>query len=610
MRLPALVAAAVCATVSVANTRTAHAQPASVGGFALNQLEPAPAGDALFGVPSPWVGGHLVPRAMVMFDYAHEPLRVLSGDTVIISAQGFLRLDASLALWDRLLVSIDVPAAVLQSGEDPGLPGLDFHVPSSAELGDVRAGLRGRLFGDYRDPFQLGVGGYLFLPTAPADSYAGEGAVRGAFHALLGGRAGSSVGFVWSATAGVMLRASDNPSAFTFGGGAALTLGGDLFQIGPEVYGSTPFDGSPLSVEGVTAESGGSTNLEVLLGAKLRVLGGVVAGVAGGPGLAEAVGTPSFRAIGMVGWSPVPDKSAPPPPKKAAAALSDKDGDGVLDDKDACPRESGEISADPARDGCPPLDRDKDEILDVEDACPAFPGLRSGDATKHGCPKDSDEDGLHDGIDACPQVKGPSNSNPKKSGCPKDSDEDGVPDTADACPAVKGPASTDQRRNGCPEDPDGDGVKYPDDACPNEKGAADRDPKQNGCPKLVRVTDTEILIKTQVQFRTYGKSKGETVAPVSEALMGEIRDVLTQHPDILKIEVQGHSDDSGEPEFNLQLSQERADAVRQWLVDAGIPAAKLVAKGYGHTIPAADNRIRDGRQKNRRVQFIILERKK
>jgi outer membrane protein OmpA-like peptidoglycan-associated protein len=97
---------------------------------------------------------------------------------------------------------------------------------------------------------------------------------------------------------------------------------------------------------------------------------------------------------------------------------------------------------------------------------------------------------------------------------------------------------------------------------------------------------------------------------VSEDLMKEIRDVITQHPEITKIEVQGHTDDSGRDDYNLSLSQERAEMVRKWLVDAGIPGEKLVAKGYGYTKPVADNRIRQGRQANRRVVFVILERKK
>ena len=124
-----------------------------VEGFALDQLEPTPAGDAFFGVPSAGVGGHLVPRAMVMFDYAHRPLRFRTdagGETPIVASQGILRLDASFALWDRTEFSVDVPFAIVQSGQDPKIPGVDYHPPTTAAVGDLRLGLRARLVGGDR----------------------------------------------------------------------------------------------------------------------------------------------------------------------------------------------------------------------------------------------------------------------------------------------------------------------------------------------------------------------------------------------------------------------------------------------------------------------------
>ena len=581
-----------------------------VDGFALNQFEPAPAGDAFFGVPSAGVGGHLVPRAMVMFDYAHRPLRFSSaaGETPIVASQGFLRVDASLALWDRLQLSVDMPFAIVQSGQDPNITGVDFHPPTSAAVGDLRFGLRGRIAGGDRDPIQLGVGSYLFVPTGSTDKYDGEGAARGTFQALLGGRVGSSVGFVWSAAGGVELRGGTRPHQLVFGGGAGLMLGGDLLQIGPEIYGATDLGGEPLTAGTTGIKATSQTHLELLGGAKLRVLGGLVFGAAAGPGLSSAAGTPVFRAVGTIGWAPAAAVEKP----AAAAVVRDRDDDGIKDDIDACPDEKGELQSDPAKDGCPPADRDKDGVLDVDDACPTLEGLRNVDATKNGCPKDSDDDGVFDPVDVCPEEKGVASEDPKKNGCPGDRDADGVIDALDACPDTPGPKSADAKSSGCPEDPDGDGIKLANDACPNEKGTADPDPKQNGCPKFVRVDleKDEIVTRTQIQFKINGRRRSETISRVSEDLMNEIRDVITQHPEITKIEVQGHTDDSGRDDYNLALSQDRADAVRQWLVDAGIPSDKLVSKGYGYLKPTADNRIRQGRQANRRVVFVILERKK
>src|SRR6185503_14970202 len=163
------------------------------------------------------------------------------------------------------------------------------------------------------------------------DAYAGEGAVRGDFHLLLGGRAGSAdIGFLWSATGGVMLRGSGNPHTFRFGGGAAVTLARDRINVGPEVYGATQLGGSPLEVPGTGIKASSSTNLEILGGAKLRVSRGLFIGVAAGPGPVNAIGTPVLRAVFTVGWAPPPE--APPPVKPVV--IGDKDGDGIRDDID------------------------------------------------------------------------------------------------------------------------------------------------------------------------------------------------------------------------------------------------------------------------------------
>jgi outer membrane protein OmpA-like peptidoglycan-associated protein len=576
-------------------------------GFALDHFDPSVPVDAFFGVPSPAVGGHLVPRATVTFDYAQHPFvfdKSASTSVPVVSAQAYLRLAASLALWDRLLVSVDAPAAVVNKGEDPMLATVNFHPPSKPAIGDLRIGLRGRIWGDFRAPFQIGAGAYLYAPTGSPDAWTGEGKVRGNFHLLLGGRAGGgSVGFVWSATGGVTVRAGESALA-TFGGGAGLVIGEDRVQIGPEMYGVAPFSGATTTVPNskVTVSTGAA--IEVLGGIKVRIVEGLFIGAAAGSGPLAAVGSAPFRFVGTLGWAPLPAAA-----RTGTPTVGDRDGDGIRDDVDACPDEPGVLQADPAKDGCPLPDKDKDGILDSDDACPNVPGVRSADPTKNGCPADSDEDGVPDDVDACPKVAGVKSSDPKKNGCPADRDGDGIPDNVDACPDVPGVASSDPKQNGCSDDPDGDGIKGTADACPHEKGPPDPDPKQNGCPKYVRVENGEIAINTQIQFQTYGKHKSETVSPVSEELMKEIRDAIMTHPEIVKVEVQGHTDDSGSEDFNQRLSQERADAVRQWLIEAGVPADKLVAKGYGYWKPLSDNRVKAGRTKNRRVQFVILEKR-
>ncbi len=600
--------AALLAAITL-STLTAPAVAQDEGGFALNQFQPAPAGDTFFSVPSPYTAGHLAPATYLMFDYAHRPIRRQVGDDDIsvVSALGFLRLDASLALWDRLLVSLDLPLGLVANSEEQNLAGTSFTELQAPKFGDIRIGARVRALSKNAGPFQLGFGSYLYIPSGVEEQYTGDGAVRGAFHALAGGRVGKSVGFLYTARAGVELRGSDSPHVFTYGAALGLVFVDDMIQVGPEFYGVTALTSDPIALSStpiVTAPTG--SNAELLVGAKLRVLGGLTFGVGAGPGVGSIVGTPLFRFVGMVGWTPMPG-----PHRKADGGKTgptDRDNDGINDDIDACPDKPGEPNPDPTKDGCPPADRDADGILDVDDACPKTPGLRNVDVTKNGCPKDTDGDGYHDKIDGCPKVPGEGNDDPAKNGCPPEPEGDGVVGTDDACPTAKGDPHDDPTKNGCPPDPDGDGIRWSADACPNEKGEADDDPAKNGCPRFVRVTKREIVISQRIEFETYGDELEEAVTPNSVAVLREVAAAIKQHPEFLLIEVQGHTDDSGTEEFNLDLSLRRAKTVRKWLISrGGINKKRLVAKGYGYNKPIADNRVKTGRQANRRVQFVVIK---
>jgi OOP family OmpA-OmpF porin len=252
----------------------------------------------------------------------------------------------------------------------------------------------------------------------------------------------------------------------------------------------------------------------------------------------------------------------------------------------------------------PVLDRDGDGILDNVDACPDEKGVASEDPKKHGCPiRDRDKDGIVDDVDACPDEPGVASDDPKKNGCPPDRDGDGIIDAKDACPDLKGVADPDPAKNGCPPDTDGDGFRDDQDACPNEKGVADPDPKKNGCP-TVHVTETEVVILEQVQFDT----NKATIKKVSDKLLDQVAKVFKDHPELTRIEVQGHTDNTGNARANKVLSQNRANAVKKALEKRGIEQKRLTAVGYGQDVPIADNKTAEGKQQNRRVQFKIVER--
>lgn len=574
------------------------AQPALAQGVAwgaLDRFEPAPSGDAMFGVPSPWVGGHLVPRATGIFDFAYKPLSIQNGDKreSIVSHMGILHLNASFALWDRLLISADMPFVLFQGGDSPVVNGTTFRSPSVPQVGDLRLGARVRLYGDYWDPFQIGVGGYVWMPTAPSKSYAGDGAVRGQPQLLFGGR---FTHFVWSLSAGTTLRASAHPHSFDAGAGAAVVLGEEVFQAGPEVTLSVPFkEDQSFSTDNTTITAATGPAVDLLIGAKVRPVRSLVIGAGAGPGLTQAYGTPVLRAVGTIGYEPLP-------PRK-----NDRDGDGIVDKEDACPDVRGVKSDDPKKNGCPP-DRDGDGIIDVEDACPDVKGVRSEDPKKNGCPPDRDGDGVPDGEDACPDVPGVRSADPAKNGCPGDRDNDGILDAEDACPDVPGVKNADPRKNGCPLDTDEDGIPDAKDACPKEKGLPDPDPRKNGCPP-VHVTDTEIVIRKQVRFRFNKSSMNDTTDPVTDDLLTEVRDTIDKHPEITLIEIQGHADEVGDDEYNMRLSERRAQSVRNWLVTRGIAANKLTTRGFGSKVPIEAGSSEAARQANRRVQFVIKEKK-
>jgi len=258
----------------------------------------------------------------------------------------------------------------------------------------------------------------------------------------------------------------------------------------------------------------------------------------------------------------------------------DTDKDGIPDNKDACP----EVAGLKEFNGCP--DTDGDGIADKDDACPQVKGPKEF----NGCP-DTDGDGIPDKDDACPEVAGPKEFN----GCP-DTDGDGIADKDDKCPDVAGPAEN----GGCPwPDTDGDGVLDKDDLCPEVAGPA----SNKGCPEPDEKEQKQLNQYAKTILFDIGKA---TIKFQSAEVLNQIINVLKKYPNS-RFRIEGHTDSTGKKAKNMILSQNRADAVKVYLIQGGIDAGRLESQGFGPEKPIASNKNKKGRELNRRVEINLIK---
>jgi OmpA-OmpF porin, OOP family len=117
-------------------------------------------------------------------------------------------------------------------------------------------------------------------------------------------------------------------------------------------------------------------------------------------------------------------------------------------------------------------------------------------------------------------------------------------------------------------------------------------------PKIEKIEITD-----KIQFEI-GKAK---LKKVSFKILDQVVKVMTERPGVKKVQIEGHTDATGDPQRNRGLSQRRAEAVMDYLVKKGIAPARLVAKGFGPDKPVAPNETEVGREANRRVEFTIIE---
>ena len=309
-------------------------------------------------------------------------------------------------------------------------------------------------------------------------------------------------------------------------------------------------------------------------------------------------------------WLPDTPKGAPRPRANyvtLSAGLTfalgakgrDTDGDGVPDSRDKCPDTPRGATVD-AR-GCP-IDTDGDAIFDGLDKCPETPkGCTVG---KTGCQSDEDGDFVCDGLDQCADT--PKGATVDAKGCPSDADGDGILDGIDQCAnSIKG-CTIDAK--GCTSDSDGDGVCDGLDKCPGTPATLKVD--ETGCVFGLVERENEMMDTGRIRLMNIPFDSDKAgLKPEALQTLDVVGAVLMQWPH-LKIEVGGHTDNSGGATLNKKLSFLRAESVLSYLTGryVALDGARFTVKGYGKDKPLVPNISAENKAQNRRVEFVVLNR--
>jgi outer membrane protein OmpA-like peptidoglycan-associated protein len=476
----------------------------------------------------------------------------------LISHQASVYGSVGTEIIGRFGFAVTFPLTVVNVSNDPGAPVTQGVDVNNVAAGDVRLDARGLFYKSDSGGFRLGGSLSLFVPTGDVFSFAGDNGSHSLVQAMAEQRLGP---FVLAENLGAHFRPYHQVGDLRLRHEAVASVGlflplrDDQWRVGAEVHGST----------GLTSEGGKSTvfrrrNTPLEWLAEVRhAFGGEKrpwwAALGGGTVLLDGYSAPDVRALLRLGYQFGISDTRPPSPRarfiapqdRVAELEPDADGDGFPDSVDACPTVAEDHKEPKPNDGCPaPSDRDGDGIPDNEDKCPDVPEDRDGIDDADGCPED-------------------------------DFDQDGVPDVKDDCPREPGKPS-------------------------GKKGA-------NGCPEFIRKIEgsNEIQILKKIEFDT-GKA---SIKAVSFPILEEVISLLRVNPGIKKVSVEGHTDNRGAYQMNKDLSAARAESVVKYLVDKGkIEPERLSSAGFGPDRPLdgpASNNTAEGRARNRRVEFHIVE---
>jgi outer membrane protein OmpA-like peptidoglycan-associated protein len=485
------------------------------------------------------------PAAAALFEQNNPEAGAPVGDQFI----GYF--DAGVEIIDRVGFQVSFPFIFAQSHNSTNDPSQGINDAASTNTVapmDLRLDLRVIAFRTEDRAFKLGLSTAVWLPTGNEFSFAGDKSTAGGF--FVAGEYDFKKFFLLANT-GIQFRPAADLNDFIlqhewrWAFGGFIPLRDGRIRLGAQIFGST-------GIGRDTTFKGDNTPLEWMVEGRMGLGDKQQAYVGAGAGTRLTAGyAPDLRVVGVIGtWFRIFDVEPRSPGKRYKADRyanhgADTDKDGIPDDIDLCP-------TDP-EDGKPP---------NTDDGCPALP----------------------------------------------DRDGDGIPDVSDKCPDQPEDFDKIDDLDGCPEDDaDKDGIADATDACPKEPGEASPEPAKNGCPQFIRriTGSSEIQVLKQIEFE-FGSAR---IRPDSNKIVDEVVRLMKVNPEIKHLAIEGHTDNVGSDAVNERLSNDRANSVMRYLIDKGVEAGRLSAKGFGPQRPLADNGTAEGRQKNRRVEFHIRNQK-
>jgi outer membrane protein OmpA-like peptidoglycan-associated protein len=517
-----------------------------------------------------------------LVSYASQPLvlRTSQNDAAAVDSRTTLELGGAYAVG-RFEFGARMPLH-LQSGDALPTPeqrrdmfGIE---PGDTARGDLA--LHGKVQLGATGGVAYGAGVAVTAPTATGGQFAGNAKPTARAQLLLSIVRGPLTTIL---NAGGVLREQAEvgntiqKSGGVFGAGMSLRVRDKLWLAG-EVYGELVpggKTGQPAPGAAMGAAELGKP-IEGLFGLRFQLARTTNLGLAIGRGLTSDMGSPALRGVLALSLTPSAEPLKPLRPARPPEPPKDTDGDGIPDKLDACPNEPEDKDLFDDGDGCPDLDNDGDGIPDADDKCPLDPEDKDGFQDDDGCPdNDNDGDGIPDAMDKCPNAPEDRDGFQDHDGCPDpDNDGDGLLDTVDKCPLEP------ETINGIDDD----------DGCPD---------KGNG---LVVMSPDRLETLEAIQFN------GSKLARSSFNLLGQIGATLRAHPRVARVRITVHVNPTRNAAADKALTEQRAKAIREWLIEWGVDPLRLQAAGFGGGKPLVPASQRGAKEINNRVELIVLER--